>query len=85
MLGQHTQSKPIQSGTPLQEVTEVEAILPPRTCLDPHLGSANGPIIPTPPTQEDFGRDKDHKTLLKSLQPKNFSGKTDNISNTLKE
>ena len=52
---------------------------------EPHLGSASVPIIPISLNQEDFGRDKDLKTLLKTLQPKNFSRKEDNVFGTLEE
>lgn len=35
--------------------------------------------------KEDFRRDKDLKTLLKSIQPETFSGESSNVASTLKE
>ena len=53
----------------------------------PPIGASN----PTPsPVQqavevEDFGRDKDIKNLLKTLQPKAFSGEGSDVPKTLEE
>ena len=85
MPGRCTCNNPAQDGTPLQEGSRAKVIPPPNICLEPHIGFASVPIILVPPTQEYFGRDKDLKTLIKSLQSKNFSRKGDNVSNTLEE
>ena len=85
MLSHCTCNHPTQDNTPPQEGSEVEVVLSPKFCPKSCKSLASIPANPIPPTQEDFGRDKDLKTLLKSLQPKNFSGKGDNVSNILKE
>ena len=80
-----TRNHPTQDGIPPQEGSKSEIIPPPKICLDTCINLVSIPANPVPPTQEDFGRDKDLKTLLKSLQPKNFLGKGDNFSNILEE
>ena len=67
MSGQHTQNNPTQGGTPPQKGIEDEVFPPPILHLGPCVGSVSIPLFPTPPTREDFGRDKGLKTLLKSL------------------
>ena len=59
--------------------------------------AANPPLAATPgsssliptqvdnPANEDFGRDKDLKNLLKNLEPKAFIGKGNNIPKVLEE
>ena len=64
MLGR---DHPTLDNLPLQEGSEAEVVLPPNNCLEPHLGSSNVPVIPIPPNQEELGRDKDLKNLLKTI------------------
>ena len=47
--------------------------------------ATSGPSIPFILDQEDFGKNKDLKTLLKSLQSRAFIGKGDQGPNNLKE
>ena len=63
------QSNPNGCKEPAQEVVERKASPLPR----PNPKLVNGPIIPIPINHKDFGKDKDLKTLLKSLQFKTFS------------
>ena len=63
----------------------MEVVPPPKFCPKPCIGLVSIPTNPIPLTQEDFRREKDLKTLLKLLQPKNFSSEGDNVSNTLEE
>ena len=59
---------------------EAPAIIPPAPPADNPL------VVPgNPAVAEDFGRDKDLKTLLKSLQPKPFTGEGADIPKTLEE
>ena len=85
MSGRRTRKQPTQVSTPSSEEPEAKVVPP----LDPRLETCdnlvNIPTNPIPQIPEGFGRDKDLKTLLKSLQPKNFSGEEDNVSNTLEE
>ena len=85
MSGRRSRNNPTQGGTPPQEGIEAKVVPPPILCPKPHIGFVSIPIFPAPPTQEDFGRDKDLKTILKSLQPKKFSGEGDNIFGILEE
>ena len=85
MLGQRTQNNPTLGSTPPQEGVEAKVVPPPILHLGPCIGSISIPTFSTPPTQEDFGRDKDLKTLLKSLQPRNFSQEGDNVFGILEE
>ena len=85
MLGCCTRNHPTQDGIPPQERSKPEVILPPKIGPEPCISLVSIPANPIPPTQEDFGMDKDQKTLLKSLQPKKFLGKGDNFPNILEE
>ena len=85
MLGHCTHNHPIQDGIAPQEGSKAEVVLPPKICTKPCISLANIPANPIPLAQEDFGREKDLKNLLKSLQPKNFSSEGDNVSNILEE
>ena len=51
------------------------------------VAPAGNPVVvqANPIVAEDFGRDRDLKTLLKSLQPKAFTGEGNNIPKTLEE
>ena len=66
----------------------------PRKAIPPRRGNptppAGNPNPSPPPVQhavevEDFGRDKDIKNLLKTLQPKAFAGEGSDVSKGLKE
>ena len=85
MLGRRTRNHPTPDSIPPQEGSETKVVPPPKFCPEPCIGLVSIPANPVPLTQEDFGRDKDLKTLLKSLQPKNFLGEGDNVFNTLEE
>ena len=85
ILGHHTRNHLAPDNIPPQEGLETKVIPPPKFCPEPCIGLVSILANPIPLTQEDFGRDKDLKTLLKSLQPKNFSSEGDNVSNTLEE
>ena len=85
MLGHRTHNYPTQDGIPPQEGSKVEVFLPPKIRPEPCISLINIPANLVPLTQEDFGRDKDLKTLLKVLQPKNFLGKVDNVFNILEK
>ena len=67
MSGQCTQTNPTLGSTPPQEGVEVEVVQPFILCPRPCIGSVGIPIFFASPTQEDFERDKDLETLLKSL------------------
>ena len=45
----------------------------------------NNPVAESSTLLEDFGRDQNLKTLLKSLQPKIFTGEGNNVSKILEE
>ena len=85
MSSRRTHNHPTQDGIPPQQRSEAEVILPPKTGLKPCISLISIPSNPIPSTQEEFGRDKDLETLLKLLQPKNFLGEGDNVSNILEE
>ena len=79
MLVQRTCNNPTQGNTSPQEGSKAEIVPPPNFCLKPCIGSTSIPMFLAALIQEDFGRHKDLKTLLKSLQTKKFSGKEDNV------
>ena len=54
---------------------------PPATTSAPIINPIDAPIT----LAKDFGRDKNLKTLLKSLQPKAFTGEGDDVPKTLEE
>ena len=85
MSGQRTRNQPTGDNDLPPKEPEAKVVLPPNPCPKTCKGLVSIPVNPIPLTQEDFGRDKDLKTLLKSLQPKNFSGKGDNVSSILEE
>ena len=47
--------------------------------------SVNNPIAKSSVLSEDFGRDHNLKTLLKSLQPRIFTGEGNDVSKILEE
>ena len=62
------------------------ANLPPTPAIVTTLGSSNPTATPMEVAEkEDFGRDRNVKTLLKNLQPKSFSGEGHNIPKILEE
>ena len=85
MSGHRTRNHLTLENISPQKGLEEKVVPPPKFCPKPCISLVNIPTNPIPLAQEEFGRDKDLKTLLKSLQPKNFSSKQDNVSNTLEE
>ena len=85
ILDRRTRNHPTLDNIPPQERSKAKVVPPPKFFLEPCIDLVSIPANSIPLTQEDFGRDKDLKTLLKSLQPKNFLGEGDNVSNTLEE
>ena len=85
MPGQRLHNQPTQDGILPLKGPKSKVVSPPNPRPETRKGLVSILANPIPLTQEDSGRDKDLKTLLKSLQPKNFSGKGDNVSNILKE
>ena len=85
MSGRRTRNQSTQDDIPPLEGPEAKVIPPPKPQPEIRKGLVGIPTNPIPLNQEDFGRDKDLKNLLKSLQPKNFSGKGDNVSSILEE
>ena len=83
MLGHCTRKHPTPDSIPPQEGSEAKVVPSPKIFPKPCLVSIPANLVPS--IQEDFGREKDLKTLLKSLQPKSFSSEGDNVSNTLEE
>ena len=62
-----TRNYPTQDSISPQEGSEAEVVLPLKICPKPCISLASIPANPILSTQEGFGRDKDLKTLLKSL------------------
>ena len=67
MSGWRARNQPTRDGIPPSEGTEAKVVTPPNPCPKACKGLVNIPTNPIPLIQEDFGRDKDLKNLLKSL------------------
>lgn len=70
---------------PVAPENEGRDIPPPPIPMPVAPALVQNPIPPAPELMEDFGRDKNLKTLLKSLQPKAFTGEGVNVPNILEE
>ena len=98
-LRRTTRVPPTIAGTPTEDVPQpavgtpnstatatAVTTLPPNPMVAASLGSSNLLLDSTESSNlEDFGKDKDMKNLLKTLQPKAFRGEGTNVPKTLEE
>ena len=98
-LRRTTRVPPTNAGTPTEDIPQpavgtpnstatatVVTTLPPNPMVAASPGSSNLLLDSTESSNlEDFGKDKDMKNLLKTLQPKAFRGEGTNVPKILEE